>query len=200
MPPSRSAALSARIAVLGIVVQGDGPQTLGNVALRLAEDFGAARFPKNTVHQNLRNLTTGGYLRLVREGAEPSYSLYEAQDKGVEEFMEWLVASEPAPPALRDALQARLSFYTRAVERGDIAGLVEKLRAQQQHCARQFAVAHGNVHLEQAQRREQPGSLNDALYLIRMEDEAELWGNAVERLQKLRVRLERLLSGDRVVR
>lgn len=197
MPPSRSADLSARIAVLGIVVQGGGPLTLGSVGVRLAEDFGVAQFSKNAVHQNLRNLTQRGYLRLVSEGAEPSFDLYEAVEKGVEEFEEWLIASEPDPPALRDALQARLSFYTRCVERGDIEGLVEKLRVQQRRYARQFAVAHGNVHLEQGQRERAPGTLNDALCLIRMEDEAELWGGEVKRLSKLRERLERLLATSR---
>jgi DNA-binding PadR family transcriptional regulator len=200
MPPSRSADLSARILVLGIVVQEGGPLTLANVGLRLEEDFGATQYSPNAVHQNLRNLTKGGYLRLVEEGTAPSFNVYEAVQKGVQEFEEWLNASEPDPPALRDAMQARLNFYTRRAEQGDIAGLVERVQQQHKRCARRFAIAHGEVRLEQdhqdEQERAKPGSvtLSESLRLIRLEDEADLWGKMSQRFRKLQGRLETLLA------
>jgi DNA-binding PadR family transcriptional regulator len=202
MPPSRSADLSARILVLGIVVEEGGPLTLANVGLRLSEDFGGTQYSKNAVHQNLKNLAKGSYLRLVKEGVEPSFNVYEALEKGVIEFEQWLTASEPDPPALRDAMLARLNFYTRRAKRDDIEGLVARVRQQQKRCARQFALAHSNVTHEEDQQQQQRGSvtLSDSLRLIQLEDEAELWGNLSTRFRKLQKRLEGLFvsSGGRV--
>lgn len=194
MPRARSADLSAKILVLGIVVEQGGPITLASVGHRLAEDFGTAQYSRNTVHQNLRNLTKSDHLRLVSEGVEPSFNAYEALEKGVQEFEDWLIASEPDPPALRDAMLARLNFYTRRAKRGELGGLVARVRLQHTRCARQFALAHSSVTHEEDQQQHGSVTLSDELRLIELEYEAELWGDLSTRFRKLQKRLEGLLA------
>jgi hypothetical protein len=189
----RTGEMSSSMAVLGLVVQ--QPDTIAGVAYRLSETFPHAHWSAAAAHSNMPSLATQGLLRVIREGSLPTLDLYEATSAGVAEFYGWLVRSSPAPPALRDALQARLEF----IELTGLPALVEMVRRDERMFTREYAAAHkrwkqitsmkvspGGDGPEEAFRRE--------LKVVQLADEADLWALQARRLRQLGGRLERVLE------
>jgi DNA-binding PadR family transcriptional regulator len=189
----RTGEISSSMAVLGLVVQ--QPDTIAGVAYRLSEVFPRARWSAGAAHSSMPSLAEQGLLEVVQEGSVPTLDRYQATSAGISEFRRWLIQSSSLPPALRDALQARLEF----VGLEELSALLETVREDERACTREYAAAHkrwrdfthqklrpGEDGAEQALRRE--------LKLVQLADEVDLWGVQARRLQKLGGRLNSVLE------
>lgn len=201
MASSRTGDVSASKVILGLMIR--QPDTGAGVGLRLNSRFPHARWSRNAVHNNLPGLVRRGYLRILREGAEPSLSLYEATREGVDHFGEWLREPSHAPLALRDALRAKLELC----ERGDLPAVIVAIREERLTCDQEYAAAHARY--KQAERLERLGTGHDSDWTAKLQsalvaDEALLWGQWAKRLQRLQEYCEELVQdveqpGDRDV-
>lgn len=184
----RTGEMSSSMAVLGLVVQ--QPDTIAGVAYRLSEMFPRARWSAGAAHSSVPSLAEQGLLQVVQKGSVPTLDRYQATSVGVTEFRRWLVQASSLPPALRDALQARLEF----VELEELPALLETVRADERACTREYAAAHKRWK-EFTHQTLRPGE-NDPeqvfrheLKIVQLADEVDLWGVQARRLQKLRGRL-----------
>src|SRR5207245_6313261 len=96
--------------------------TVADVGRRLADEFAAAGFPRNSAHTNLPSLAERGHVRLVKEGSTPTLDQYEAEPEGVAHVREWL--RQGSLPAIPDLLDAILAF----VEPEDIPAVLRMIR------------------------------------------------------------------------
>jgi DNA-binding PadR family transcriptional regulator len=187
------------MAVLALVVQQS--DTIAGVAYRLDATFPRAHWAPSTAHSNVRNLAEQGLLRVVREGPVPTLDLYEATPLGVGEFHRWLIWSSTMPPALRDALQARLEF----VDLEGLSALVETIRKDERTFTSEYAAAHKRWK-ELTSRRLSPGedspeqAFRRELKVVQLADEADLWAMQARRLRQLCGRLEGILGRETGVR
>src|SRR5664279_5597174 len=108
MSRARTTGLSAGEAVLGLVIE--QPDHGFSLERRLEERFAAARFAYSTAYSALRRLKKDGLVRVVQ--AEPGAGeevTYEATQKGVEHFRNWVRAPTSAPVS-REELHATVSY------------------------------------------------------------------------------------------
>jgi DNA-binding PadR family transcriptional regulator len=171
------------MAILGLVVQ--QPDTVAGIGLRLPERFPRASFARSAAHNNLPSLARQGLVRVAKHGAEPSLDRYEATPAGIDHFQAWLRASSAAPPALREALHAKLEFS----EQDDLEGLIRAIQEEEQACVAEYGAAHARL----LAARSVPAEKAD--WRVRVSgalraDEAMLWGMRARRLQRLREHLE----------
>jgi DNA-binding PadR family transcriptional regulator len=184
--------VSASTVILGLVIE--QPTTAADVSRRLRRRFPLARWPPNAVHNNVPTLVRKGYLRVLREGVEPSLNVYEATREGVEHFRAWLHEPGSAPLALRDAVRAKLEFSGRA----DLPVVLRAIRDEQASCVREYAEAHAQY--QQAERLGVGGDDASAwaarVGLALMADEAMLWGFRARRLQRLAEYVAELIEDE----
>jgi len=185
----RSGELSASMAILGLVIQ--QPDTIAGVALRLEERFPRARFARSAAHNNIPSLARQGLVRLVEPSGEGSHDRYEATSDGTEQFREWLRDSSTGPPALRDALHAKLELS----QEDDLQALIRAVNEEEQACEQELADAHAR-HIAAARlgrlRTGQDADWRERVRGPLMTDEVLLWGLRARRLQRLREELEEL--------
>src|SRR5437763_13088426 len=179
--------LSASMAVLGLVIE--EPRDASCVAQRLSDRFRPARFAPSTAHMTLPRLEAQGFVRRAPANGS-SHTRYEATEEGVEHFRTWLRTSPTGPPALREALHARIELS----EPGDLEQLIEITDRERRTCEREYAAARGRVE-EARQVARLNGSDSDWSALVRdvvMVDEAMIWAYRAARLERLPGRLETL--------
>jgi len=175
------------MAILGLVVQ--KADTVNGLGTRLVERFPHAQWSRSVAHNSLPSLEKQGLVRMVAQGAERALDRYEATDEGVEEFREWLRACTAAPPALRDAVHAKLELAGEE----DLPDLIAAIREEEAACALQFAAASSRLNVEWQLKRLGPPNGGDPGGRVRsalLTDEAMLWGMRARRLRRLRQELE----------
>jgi DNA-binding PadR family transcriptional regulator len=97
--------MSAKIAVLGLVIEEPGPAY--RLTAKLRQRLSSAEFVDSNVYSALTRLEREG---LVRARTNDSASTdYEATEDGVRHFEQWLFASSSAPP-LRDELHMKIAL------------------------------------------------------------------------------------------
>jgi DNA-binding PadR family transcriptional regulator len=190
MPRKRTVGLSAGEAVLGLVIE--QPDSASQLGRRLVERFRSAQFTRSTGHNALSRLTRQGLVRVVDDDeAGDGEERYEATPLGLEHFRAWLCSSSATAPALREELQAKVTFC--APE--DLPGLIDAICAEERACASMFAATHGRLSAaallapKRATGTERWAELAQRTVL---RDEAAMWGMRFKRLERLRVRLEEM--------
>lgn len=188
MATPRSGELPAGMAVLGLLVQ--QPDTVAGVALRLEQEYPAARWPRNIVHNTLPSLLDRRLVMMAKRGAERSLDRYEPTEVGEERFAEWMRESCAVLPSVRDAMRAKLRY----VECQDqLASIVEDIREQQDLCV--VAAETAMLRYRRAQRSGRLGAVDGADWRLRvrralMLDEVSFWHQRARALQRLREYLE----------
>jgi DNA-binding PadR family transcriptional regulator len=186
MAPARRGDLTAKMAVLGLLVQ--RADTINNVKARLVEKFPGASWSRSVTYGAVSSLAEEGLVRVVAAGVERGLELYEATAEGVGSFARWL--GDFSDPVLRDALRAKLEYVS---DEDDLRAVIEAMREQEDACFEASEAA--KVRLRRAIRRGELGSAKGAAWEGRlrralMEDEAVLWHYMASRLQRLRESLE----------
>jgi hypothetical protein len=184
----RTGELSARLALLGLLVQQS--DTLAGVGVRLEEEHPGARWQRNIVHNSVPSLVKQGFVSVTRRGPERSLDHLEATSKGIEHFRRKLRASSAALPAQRDALRAKLKYIDGEADLGVIIG---DIREQEELCVRQGEAAKSRYRTAQRLGRLHPGGEKDWKVRVRralMVDEVSLWYVRAKGLQRLREHLE----------
>lgn len=188
MGTPRTGELAAGTAVLGLLVQ--QPDTVAGVALRLEQEYPAARWPRNIVHNTLPSLAGRGLVLVAKQGVERSLDLYQATPDGVDHFAAWMRKSAAVLPSMRDAMRAKLRY----VEREDqLAAIVRDIREQEDLCVGEGEKAM--MRYRTAQRAGRLGPVDTPGWRLRvrralMLDEVSFWHQRARALQRLREYLE----------
>jgi hypothetical protein len=188
MAPARKGDLSAKMAILGLLVQRS--DTIYGVKSRLIEKFPGASWSRTIAHNSVSSLAKDGHVRVAVGGAEPGLDLYEATSEGMGWFRQWLVEFEQGPPVLRDALRAKLEYVA---DEATLLAVIEAIREQEDACFDESEAA--KARLRRAIRRGELGSARDAGWESRlryalMSDEALLWRDMAVRRKRFRESLE----------
>ncbi len=93
--------MSAKIAVLGLVIEEPGPPH--RLTAKLRQRLSSAEFVDSNVYSALTRLEREGLVRADEDAG------YEATEEGVRHFEQWLFASSSAPP-LRDELHMKIAL------------------------------------------------------------------------------------------
>jgi hypothetical protein len=188
MAPARKGELSAKMAILGLLVQRS--DTINGVKSRLLEKFPGANWSSTIAYGAVSSLAEDGHVLLAVGGGERGLDLYEVTSEGQGWFRQWLVEFAEGPPALRDALRAKLEYVA---SENDLLAVVMAMREQEEACFEQSEAA--KVRLSRALRRGELGSVKDAGWESRlryalMSDEPLLWDEMGKRLKRIRQSLE----------
>jgi hypothetical protein len=184
----RTSDLSMSMVVLGLLVERS--DTLGGIGVRLDRQFPDALWSRSALPNGMKGLLRKNHARLIAKGGRPRQDRYEATDSGAAYFHAWKRESAP-PRMLRDALQGKLTFSTRA----DLPGLIETTRAELGNCEQKYADAHKR--LRSAAPRS-PGSGGgsagyDAMVSSALlADQVNVWGFEIRRLRDLLKDLEEI--------
>jgi len=181
--------LSAGEAVLGLVIE--QPDHGFSLERRLQERFAAARFAYSTAYSALRRLKKDGLVRVAE--TDPSAGdevTYEATQKGVEHFRNWVRASTSAPVS-REELHVKIALceprdlprLIAAVHNEEIACIAELDRIRERMVA-ELRLAAGRTAAE-----EEWSQLMDRGVA---HGEAAFWGGRITQLSQLRSYLEEL--------
>ncbi len=182
--------MSAGKAVLGLVIQrpGYGYQ----LEQRVKERFGSAQFVASSIYKALGRLEKDSLIRVVGE-AEPELAdaerqrriKYEATQRGVVYFREWLRASS-AVPLVREELQLRIAFC----EPHELPRLIEIVQGEEQVCLAMLAEFQRS--LRTAERMDQRREWARLMDMAVDHAEAGYWDARIRWLQNVRVFLEGL--------
>jgi len=151
MAPARKGDLTAKMAILGLLVQ--RADTINGIKTRLAERFPGASWSRSIAYGAVASLADEGCVRVAAAGAERGYELYEATSTGVGSFRTWLGEFSEDPPVLRDALRAKLEYVA---GQEDLLAVIEAMREQEDACFEASEAA--KVRLRRALRRGELGS------------------------------------------
>ncbi len=188
MATPRTGELPAGMAVLGLLVQ--RPDTVAGVGLRLEQEYPAARWPRNIVHNTLPSLLDRRLVMVAKRGSERSLDRYEPTEAGEERFAEWMRESSAVLPSVRDAMRAKLRY----IECEDqLASIVQDIREQEDLCVGEGEKAM--LRYRRAQRSGRLGALDGSDWRPRvrralMLDEVSFWHQRAHALQRLREYLE----------
>jgi DNA-binding PadR family transcriptional regulator len=185
--------MSAGKAVLGLVIQrpGYGYQ----LEQRVKERFGSAQFVASSIYKALGRLEKDNLIRVVgEEGLELADSerqrriKYEATQRGVAYFREWLRASSSVP-LVREELQLRIAFC----EPHELPRLIEIIHAEEQVCLAMLddfgRSLRASKSAESAEPRREWARLMD---MAVDHAEAGFWDARIRWLQDVRIFLEGL--------
>jgi DNA-binding PadR family transcriptional regulator len=202
--------MSAKIAVLGLVIEEPGPAH--RLTAKLRQRLASAEFVDSNVYSALARLERDGLVRAIGDegpdlsvvrtapagrtltprralarrgpGARAESRMFEATLDGVRHFEEWLLGSSSAPP-LRDELHMKVALC----QPHNLPRLVELVYGQELVCL-------GRVHeLKQAFQRMQPPAPDrwSGLVLVHVRDaELSFWDARLRWLQGVRESLERM--------
>jgi DNA-binding PadR family transcriptional regulator len=183
--------MSAKYAILGLVIErpGYGYQ----LAQRLEERFGSSSFAPSGVYSALDQLSRDEFVRAAGEmGPGPARRsaprmIYEATERGVSHFEDWILGSSPAPP-LRDELHMKIALC----RPGNLPRLIDLVYGQELACV-------GRLHdLTQSSQRERiTGEGEDwprTMRTLAKEAEIALWKTRIEWLQAARGMLAGLVE------
>jgi Transcriptional regulator PadR-like family len=202
--------MSAKIAVLGLVIEEPGPPH--RLTAKLRQRLSSAEFVDSNVYSALTRLERDGLVRAVEEdeaeeagrglevvparsapgrvsakrtpGARTDSRMFEATPAGVRHFEKWLLASSAAPP-LRDELHMKVALC----QPHNLPRLIELVYGQELVCL-------GRVQeLRRAFQQMQPPSPErwSGLVLVHVRDaELSFWDARLTWLQGVRGSLERM--------
>jgi hypothetical protein len=202
--------MSAKIAVLGLVIEEPGPPH--RLTAKLRQRLSSAEFVDSNVYSALTRLERDGLVRAVDEqaaevpvgnlavvstgsamrravgrrtpGARTDPRMFEATPAGVRHFEEWLLGSSSAPP-LRDELHMKVALC----QPHNLPRLIELVYGQELVCL-------GRVQeLRRTFQRMQPPSPErwSGLVLVHVRDaELSFWDARLTWLQGVRESLERM--------
>lgn len=204
--------MSAKIAVLGLVIEEPGPPH--RLTAKLRQRLASAEFVDSNVYSALARLEREGLVRAVERstpvkggarlaavpdvdddsglratvrrtpGSRSESRVFEATPAGVQRFEEWLLGSSCAPP-LRDELHMKVALC----QPHNLPRLIELVYGQELVCL-------GRVQeLRRAFERMQPPSPNrwSGLVLVHVRDaELSFWDARLTWLQGVRESLERM--------
>jgi DNA-binding PadR family transcriptional regulator len=182
--------MSAGKAVLGLVIQrpGYGYQ----LEQRVKERFGSAQFVASSIYKALGRLEKDNLIRVVGE-EEPELAdaerqrriKYEATQRGVGYFREWLRASS-AVPLVREELQLRIAFC----EPHELPRLIEIIYGEEQVCLAMLNEFQRS--LREAERVDSRREWARLMDLAVDHAEAGFWDARIRWLQDVRIFLEGL--------
>jgi DNA-binding PadR family transcriptional regulator len=181
--------LSAGEAVLGLVIE--QPDHGFSLERRLQERFATARFAYSTAYSALRRLQKDGLVRVVAsDQAAADEVTYEATQKGVEHFREWVRASSSAPVS-REELHAKIALC----EPRDLPRVIDAVHAEELACIAELDRIRERMVAEA--RHASGGTLADARWAELMDrgvahGEAAFWGGRIKQLAQLRCYLDEL--------
>jgi DNA-binding PadR family transcriptional regulator len=175
--------------VLGLVIE--QPDHGLSLERRLEERFAAARFAYSTAYSALRRLQKDGLVRVVK--ADPSAGeevTYEATQKGIEHFRNWVRAPTGAPVS-REELHAKIALC----EPRDLPRLIDAVHNEELACIgeldriRERMVAEARLAAGRTAAEAQWSQLMDRGVA---HGEAAFWGGRITQLSQLRSYLEEL--------
>lgn len=202
--------MSAKIAVLGLVIEDPGPPH--RLTAKLRQRLASAEFVDSNVYSALARLERDGFVRAVEEGHAAARSpmrvgapaagvaprpalkrapggraearVFEATPAGVQHFEEWLLGSSAAPP-LRDELHMKVALC----QPHNLPRLIELVYGQELVCL-------GRVQeLRRSFQRMQPPKPDRwaGMVLVHVRDaELSFWDARLTWLQGVRESLERM--------
>jgi hypothetical protein len=202
--------MSAKIAVLGLVIEEPGPPH--RLTAKLRQRLSSAEFVDSNVYSALTRLERDGLVRAIEDGAEEApvarlaavatmpaarraaarrtpgartdSRMFEATPAGVRHFEEWLLGSSSAPP-LRDELHMKVALC----QPHNLPRLIELVYGQELVCL-------GRVQeLRRSFQRMQPPAPErwSGLVLVHVRDaELSFWEARLTWLQGVRESLERM--------
>jgi DNA-binding PadR family transcriptional regulator len=175
--------MSAKIAVLGLVIEEPGPAH--RLTAKLRQRLSSAEFVDSNVYSALSRLERDG---LVRARTSDSTSTdYEATEDGVRHFEQWLFASSSAPP-LRDELHMKIALC----QPRNLPRMIELVYGQELVCL-------GRVQeLKRSFERLRPPDPKrwSGLVLVMVRDaELAFWESRLSWLQGVRESLEHMGAG-----
>jgi len=183
--------MSAGKAVLGLVIQrpGYGYQ----LEQRVKERFGSAQFVASSIYKALGRLEKDNLIRVVGEeqpelaDAERQRRIkYEATQRGMGYFREWLRASSSVP-LVREELQLRIAFC----EPHELPRLIEIIHGEEQVCLamlNEFQRSLREAECVDSRRGEWARLMDMAVDHA----EASFWDARIRWLQNVRIFLEGL--------
>ena len=202
--------MSAKIAVLGLVIEEPGPPH--RLTAKLRQRLASAEFVDSNVYSALTRLERDGLVRAVEagDGAEPASAgggsppvrphaerparrtpgaradsrMFEATPAGVRHFEEWLLGSSSAPP-LRDELHMKVALC----QPHNLPRLIELVYGQELVCLARVQ------ELRRSFQRMQPPAPDrwSGLVLVHVRDaELSFWDARLTWLQGVRESLERM--------
>ena len=201
--------MSAKIAVLGLVIEEPGPPH--RLTAKLRQRLASAEFVDSNVYSALTRLERDGLVRAVEagDGAEPATlvgisagsaprrtssrrtpgaradsRMFEATPAGVRHFEEWLLGSSSAPP-LRDELHMKVALC----QPHNMPRLIELVYGQELVCLARVQ------ELRRAFQRMQPPAPDrwSGLVMVHVRDaELSFWDARLTWLQGVRESLERM--------
>lgn len=188
--------MSLKLAVLGLLVERRGYGY--DLARRFEDRVGSGwQLSEGAIYVALDNLQREGYVRHVADDAPTTGRrrthrgaprvMYEATDKGGDEFEAWMVASSARAP-VREELHLKL-----ALSRIDhLPRLVEVTVEQEQVCLARLESYAGKVRFEELVRTVEPWEAISAV-MVRDAEIAYLQAS-IEWLQRIREAMEWLLG------
>jgi DNA-binding PadR family transcriptional regulator len=174
--------MSAKIAVLGLVIEEPGPAH--RLTAKLRQRLSSAEFVDSNVYSALTRLEREG---LVRARPNDSTTDYEATEDGVRHFEQWLFASSSAPP-LRDELHMKIALC----QPQNLPRMIELVYGQELVCLSRVQ------ELKQAFERRRPPDPGrwSGLVLVMVRDaELAFWEARLNWLQGVRESLEHMGAG-----
>jgi DNA-binding PadR family transcriptional regulator len=172
--------MSAKIAVLGLVIEEPGPAY--RLTAKLRQRLAGAQFADSNVYSALTRLEREG---LVCSGSDAQQ--FEATPAGIQFFEQWLLESSVAPP-LRDELHIKIALC----QPHNLQRMVELLYGQELVCLNR--VQELKRSFEQTQPPE-PHRWQGLVMVLMRDAELSFWESRLEWLQRVRASLERMGEG-----
>jgi DNA-binding PadR family transcriptional regulator len=189
MSRARTTGLSAGEAVLGLVIE--RPDHGFSLERRLEERFSAARFAYSTAYSALRRLQKDGLVRVAQaDHTAGEEVIYEATQKGVEHFRNWVRAPTSAPVS-REELHAKIALC----EPRDLPRLIDAVHTEELACIAELDRIRERMVAEQrlaAGRTAAEAQWSQLMDRGVVHGEAAFWGGRITQLARLRNYLEEL--------
>jgi DNA-binding PadR family transcriptional regulator len=196
--------MSAKIAVLGLVIEEPGPAY--RLTAKMRQRLASAEFVDSNVYSALGRLERDGLVRastiepaepprrrLSAAGEEPEQQTpdsrsdsreFEATPAGIRHFEQWLLASSPAPP-LRDELHMKVALC----QPRNVPRLVELVYGQELVCLGRVQELKRSF---ERVRAPEPDRWSGLLLVHVRDAELSFWDARLTWLQSVRQSLERI--------
>ena len=175
--------------MLGLVIE--QPDHGFSLERRLQERFAAARFAYSTAYSALRRLQKDGLVRVVQADETAGEEVtYEATQKGVEHFRNWVRAPSSAPVS-REELHAKIALC----EPRDLPRLIDAVHTEELACIAELDRIRERMVAEQrlaAGRTAAEAQWSQLMDRGVVHGEAAFWGGRITQLARLRNYLEEL--------
>jgi DNA-binding PadR family transcriptional regulator len=189
MSRARTTGLPAGEAVLGLVIE--RPDHGFSLERRLQTRFPAARFAYSTAYNALKRLQKGGLVRVVEaDPTGPDEVTYEASQKGVEHFRNW-VRAPTSGPVSREELHAKIALC----EPRDLPRLIDVLHSEELACIAELDRIRERMVAEQqsaGRRSLAEQSWSELMNRGVVHGEVAFWGGRITQLAHLRSYLDEL--------